>query len=457
MPKEINISDTEKKEKPQVKVEKKVEIKPQANTQPKTDALKKEQPLEKKNITPTEEPESNDKEKKSSKPTKEKKKITFKQLILPIVAVLTLLGIASFYYFGIYKVKPTSPSDVVPFSENFISSLKELKTYISDLTLLSEPAEPRTEESPLNGLLFTKSEMDVLMNRRPVAVMINNHAIARPQSGLNSADIVYETNVESGITRYMAIFWSKAPSKVGPIRSIRNYYLEWISEYDPIVIHDGCASSDDPRVNACGNIYTYGLKDIATAGAWRWDDGRRYAPHNEYSSVTYAWEYAQRMNWDSFPTTVGDWNFKSDAAISDRGEEKTISAIFHERLDNGGAYDTTWTYDNNTNSYFRKVGGLADVDQETNTQVRAKNVVIQEVDMINTFDTHAHIIIETIDEGDAIILQDGKIIYGSWEKSSRTDRTKYYDNNGDPISFNRGLIWIAAIPQSEGKFAIIEQ
>lgn len=75
--------------------------------------------------------------------------------------------------------------------------------------------------------------MDVLKKRRPVAVMINNHSEARPQSGLNSADIVYETNAESGITRYLGIFWSSAPEKVGPVRSLRQYYLEWASEYDP--------------------------------------------------------------------------------------------------------------------------------------------------------------------------------------------------------------------------------
>ena len=78
--------------------------------------------------------------------------------------------------------------------------------------------------------------------------------------------------------------------------------------------------------------------------------------------------------------------FQNDAEIKDRGETTIVTASFHSNLTNGGAYDTMWTYDSNTNSYFRKVGGKADVDQETNTQVRAKNVVIQEVGFINTGD-----------------------------------------------------------------------
>jgi hypothetical protein len=438
MVKEINISDNSKKEIPQeepivIKTEETVE-KPIQEKEPKELQLPKQQ-----------------------KPKKEKKVLNFKfkNLILPIVAVLTLSGIALFYYFGIYKATPLNPAEVLPFNTNFISSIASAKQFVTNLTLLSKPEEPRTEESPLNGVLFTKSEMDILQSRRPVAVMINNHAAARPQSGLNSADIVIEANVESGITRYMAIFWSEAPEKVGPIRSIRQYYLEWLSEYDPIVIHDGCASSDDVRVNACGNIYLYGIKDIGTLGAWRWDDGRRYAPHNEYSSVEYAWEYAKKVDWDSFPT-IESWEFKNDSDISLRGDGETVEVTFHTRLNNGELYDAIWTYDATTNSYFRKVGGQADMDQETSTQVSAKNVVIQEVEMINTGDDKAHIILTTIDEGDAIFLIDGNIEYGTWKKTSRTDRTTYYDSKGDEIEFNRGRIWISVIPHSVGKFDILE-
>ena len=440
MVKEINISDNPKKEIPQ---EKPIEIK----TAEKTENIQPEQ-----NTEELKQP----KQKKVKEKERKKINIKFKNLILPIVAVVTLSGIALFYYFGIYKATPLNPAEVLPFNTNFISSIASAKKFVTNLTLLSKPEEPRTEESPLNGKLFTKSEMDILMARRPVAVMINNHAAARPQSGLNSADIVIEANVESGITRYMAIFWSEAPEKVGPIRSIRQYYLEWLSEYDPIVIHDGCASSDDVRVNACGNIYLYGIKDIGTLGAWRWDDGRRYAPHNEYSSVEYAWEYARKVDWNNFPTTLESWKFKNDTDITSRGDGETIEVTFHTRLNNGGLYDAIWTYDTTTNSYFRKVGGQADMDQETSTQVSARNVVIQEIQMINTGDDKAHIILTTIDEGDAIFLIDGNIEYGTWKKTSRTDRTTYYDSKGEEIEFNRGRIWISVIPHSVGKFDILE-
>lgn len=395
--------------------------------------------------------------KKTEAPTEDKKKFNPKSLIFPLVVILFIIGIAAFYYFAIYKLRPTPPSEIVLFDKNYITSNSRINPFARDLPLLSEPQEPRTEESPLNGLLFTKKEMDEMKKRRPVAVMTNNHVQARPASGFNSADIVYEANAESGITRNMAIYWSSAPDKVGPIRSLRQYYLEWASEYDPLLIRDGCAESTDPKANACGNIRSYAIKDISTIGAWRWNDGRRVAPHNEYSSVRNAWEYAKRMDWDSFPTSIQSLEFKNDADLKDRGEKTVAKVVFHMRLNNGGTYDVIWTYDQATNTYFRKVGGKNDIDQETNTQVTAKNIVIQKVKMSGASDGTARVVIPTVGEGEAIILQDGRIIDGRWKKASKNDRTKFYDNSGKAIKFNRGRIWISALPQAGGKFDIIEQ
>lgn len=375
-------------------------------------------------------------------------------LILTVCGLTLLLGISAFYYFGIYRVKPIKNiTEIVNISQEYLAP--ESKALAFEYIKISDPDEPRTEESPINGLLFTKTEMDVLKKRRPVAVMINNHVQARPQSSLNSADLVFEAIAESGITRYMGIFWSEGPAKVGSIRSARQYFLEWLSPFDALYIHDGCASSDDPRVNACGNIYTYNIKNISTIGAWRWSDGKRYAPHNEYSSVANAWDYASKMGWDSMGT-IESWKFKSDATVTDRGTKSKVKIIFNQKTNNGGLYDVIWTYDSKSNTYLRQVGGSTDVDQETNAQVYAKNIVIQQIDMTYANDSKGHLIFDTIDEGDAVYMIDGKISEGTWKKTSRTDRTIYYDSQGNEVYFNRGRTWIEALPRSQGKFDIIE-
>lgn len=317
------------------------------------------------------------------------------------------------------------------------------------------PAEPKTFESPLNGVLIDENRVDEVKKRRPVAVMINNHVAARPQSNLNKADIVYEALVESGITRYMAIYWSNDVNKVGPIRSARQYYLEWLSPFDAIFIHDGYSSSTDPRVDAGGNIYNYGIKSISTQNAWRVYDEGRVAPHNEYSSITAAWETGDKNGWDQLPK-VDSWKFKNDALSESRGEKTEATVFFHQRLSNGGLYDAKWVYEPTSNSYLRYIGGVKDIDHETNEQVRAKNVILQEMEMIPTYDEKAHIILTTIGKGKATILRDGVVINGTWEKASRTVRTQFNDADGAKIEFNRGLIWISVIPSNDGSSDIIQ-
>lgn len=419
-------------------------------------------------IKKEDEKEKKIKEKKGRKKVKAKKKnkelgpdgenIEKKKaiLILSVIGLIFILGLAAFYYFGIYKYHP-KPKDetIINIKNSYILAKEEPRIFAQ--VLVDNPQEPRTEENPINGQLFTKSEMEEMMSRRPVAVMVNNHAKARPQSSLNSADIVYEALVESGITRYLAIFWSQGPKKVGPIRSARQYHLEWLSSYDPVFIHDGCADTDNPRTDACGNIYAYNIKDIATSGAWRWNDGVRYSPHNEYTSIVSAWDIAGNRGWDEFPTDFESWDFKNDANQDQRGDGYRYEIVFHNRLNNAGLYDATWEYDSTTNSYKRWVGGKVDMDQETNSQVTAKVVIVQETSIYSAGDEYGRIITDTIGQGDALILMDGKEIEGSWKKNTRTDRTTFYNSNGDEIQFNRGRIWISVISQSLGEFDIIEQ
>lgn len=472
MPKNINITDKDLSGlKTKVKVPKEVKplaqpsIKPPKMEDPKV--VKTKEGIKKDTPKTVDIEKGSKKEKKPKKPRKPSKiGIWWKALkkwqrnaIIGILTSLLITGTGAGVYYWVF-LTPELPSSILELSTNytepekyegdFRDALKVVRKY------LPSPLEPRTEESPINGLLFTAAEMSNLQNRRPIAVMINNHVKARPQSGLNSADIVYEAVVESGITRYMAIFWSEGVNKVGPIRSARQYHLEWLSPYDALYIHDGCALTEDPRTNACGNIYSYGIIDISTIGAWRANDGIRFAPHDEYNSIIATWDYAEKYGWDN-AGDIDPWLFKRDSDVDERGEKTQVSMRFRTDIPNGGLYDAQWTYDLPSNSYLRKIGGQADLDEETGTQVTAKTVIIQEVSVVSAFDDAARVITTTIGQGAATILMDGNIIEGTWKKENRLDRTTFYDDQGKEIVFNRGRIWITPLSKGSGQFDIIEQ
>ena len=110
--------------------------------------------------------------------------------------------------------------------------------------------------------MYTEAEKNIWDGRRPMGVMIENHVDARPQSGLSRADVVYEAVAEGGITRFLAVFYCGASAQdvtIGPIRSARVYFINWISEYGdkPLYVHFGganniCTNQEDPDCNADG-------------------------------------------------------------------------------------------------------------------------------------------------------------------------------------------------------------
>ncbi|MDD3474906.1 MAG: DUF3048 domain-containing protein [Candidatus Dojkabacteria bacterium] len=392
--------------------------------------------------------------KKKTSETNTKEKVSTKRIILISLSIFffLILVVIALIQFNIPQYFLFSNNTLNTADTNYISANK--KTIILSPTLVDIPNKPKTEQSPINGQLFTKEEMTELMEIRPVAVMISNHVDARPVSGLSSADLVIESLVEWGITRNMAFFWSETPKEVGSVRSARQYFLEWLSPYDPLYIHVGCASTTNPRTDACDHLFSYDLKDVSYFGSWRTTDA--YAPHNAFSSVTYAREYGDDRDWSGFPKDFESWKFKDDLNISERGDAYRYEIVFHKTLNNRGLYDTIWEYNNLTNSYKRYIGGEIDIDANNGKQITAKTVVIQKIKMESAHDDKGRIIQDTIGEGEAIILMDGIEIYGTWEKTDRMDRTTYYDDRGNEIEFNRGKIWIAAISDTVGDFEIIK-
>ena len=125
--------------------------------------------------------------------------------------------------------------------------------------LVFDDSLPKTEPCPINGEKYSTQQREWWENHRPLGVMIENHENARPQSGINAADITYEIVAEGGITRTLNIYYCQAPAQVGPVRSARTYFLDYMSEYgdSPLYAHVGGANTPGPA-DALGQISEYG-------------------------------------------------------------------------------------------------------------------------------------------------------------------------------------------------------
>lgn len=340
-----------------------------------------------------------------------------------------------------------------------------------------DPSAPRTSECPINGAMFTSAEQKVWESRRPLFVMIENMPEARPQSGLNSADILYEAVAEGGVSRFGAVFYCGVAARdtiLGPVRSARTHFINLASEYNyPLYTHVGganCGSSDpklcntDKRVQALEQINGYGwggakgndLNQFSIGFPTFWRDYERLGTtvateHTMYSSSEKLWKYAAATRgWTNMAPDpkLGDWktkyipfSFKDDA--KDKGTVGKISFGFWESYHQ---FDVVWTYDATKNAYLRENGGVVHKDRDDDTQLSAKVVVVQFTKELGPLDEHKHMLYEVIGTGKGIIFQDGTVVEATWSKKDREAKTVWSDAKGKKISFNRGKIVFEILP-----------
>ncbi len=373
-----------------------------------------------------------------------------------ILALIIYIGTAAGSY--MLFVSPQGSSPTAP-----VTSTAEKGNDFD--ALVFDAKKPRTQECPLNGAKYSKEQETWWKSHRPLGVMIENHEDARPQSGLSFADVVYEAVAEGGITRFLAVFYCQDGGIVGPVRSARTYFVDWISEYgaNPLYTHVGGANTPGPA-NALGQIGDYRWNQYNDMNqfsigfpTFRRDEsrlGREVATeHTMYSTTSKLWEVGKTRGLTTVDKKGASWDktfepyaFKEDAASSERGEIKKIHLEF---WDGYSAYFVNWTYDPGKNLYLRSNGGKEHNDRNTNLQLSAKNIVVMK--MVESaandgYDGNAHRLYKNKGSGEAIIFQDGKQIKGRWKKASREDRTIITGTDGQPVKFDRGVIWFDILP-----------
>lgn len=289
---------------------------------------------------------------------------------------------------------------------------------------------------------------------RPVAIMVPNSNTAS-HYGLSNASVLYECNVEGSMTRLMAIVddWQSL-SKLGNIRSSRDYYVYWAFEWDAIYIHyggpfyiDEVISRDDTQNINCLNYAEGSFRDESAKNSTdnSFTDARRIKKamdHFGYSEE-YREGYAdeQHYKFATLPNTLDQYEDAITATKIDMSKCFPVTNCYFVYNEETGLYDR-----------YQKVSGGSDsphVDMANNQQLTFKNIIVQ-----NTYhevrDSKGYLAFQVHDTTrDGWFFTNGKGVHINWKKETDYGATRYYDDAGNEIEFNTGKTMVLIVESGD--------
>lgn len=305
---------------------------------------------------------------------------------------------------------------------------------------------------------------------------------ARPQVGLHDAGVVFEAIAERGVTRFAAIYQNPKNAIIGPIRSLRLYYLEWDTPFDCTIVHAGGA--DD----AIAAVRNGGYKHLNESFEYMYRGEYNYHNWNNlFTTPGLLATYNADANGNAGSNVQGFTRMTPNDAEDEFDHLKSLKASNEaaetENKDDSSAqenaeklpemadyisihygynddFNPSYEYDIETNSYKRSYGygphtsyicpdeDLADkdpVDYCEESQLSPKVVIAMFVKEQVASDNY-HENITTTGSGKAYIFQNGKVLTGIWSKNSTSEQIKFFDDSGAEIPLIPGQTWISAIP-----------
>lgn len=401
----------------------------------------------------------------------EPKKKSHKVLwIILAVSFVLLSGGAVAYYFLIYQNPAFCGHQFLP-----AVSCAEPEQAVETPAPETTPVEPAEELPKVYSRLSGEPLKSEAEDSAPTfCVQIPNGVDgARAQVGLNEAKVVFEAIAEAGITRFAAIF-QNPPVIIGPIRSLRIYYLNWDKPFDCMVVHAGGAN------DAIQALRDSGLPELDESYTYMWRSGAYYPSgqtdyrqwNNLFTSGEKLSEYAENESHlssdiDGFP------HLKPKEADLDRTERQIVRTLRIDQPADGDTdelkakvtginlrfgsmpnFNPVFTYNAKTNSYDRayesgldhEVFTCESEDDCEKVQLSPKVVIAMVVQEKRAAYDNYHEDISSIGAGDVYIFQNGDVIVGTWEKSSRDEQISFEDKDGNPVKLVPGQTWISAIP-----------
>ena len=295
----------------------------------------------------------------------------------------------------------------------------------------NDPANPG---GPVYPLLGTPVTDPAAAARVAIACKIDNHPAARPQSGLNKADIVFEENVE-GLTRFAAIFQSQGSDPVGPLRSGRTQDIDILGSYNNPLF---CWSGGNYRVTRAINSSTLVNVGYSASrgkgGYYRAKD--RKIPHNLYAKTTNLWTLAPEGSGPPVPQFV--YRGPSDA------NPATLTPVDGAKV---SMYNVKvfWKWDAASGSFMRFNENLKrelEPHMADDGQVSAKNVLVLYVTYTRSKADRKSPHANTTGKGTGYVLTNGGLIEVAWERTDATQPFTITDTAGTVVRFTPGRTWV---------------
>lgn len=318
--------------------------------------------------------------------------------------------------------------------------------------VVSAPVPTATKTAPPAPVVptvwpLTGVETDKVADRPALAVKIENSTDARPQWGLEDADNVWEEVVEGGITRFVAVFQSKTPSRIEPIRSVRPMDAQVVGPLKGVFAFSGGQPPFIAGAKAAGaQVITM---DAGNPGFHR--DPARRAPHNVFADTKDLFAQASSSRAVPPPRQFVFAQTAAEATAATDGKPAKQATVHMS-----GAYVPGWTFDAGKHVYLRSERGVPSVSA-AGTRLSATNVVILRVRVVQTKykDPAGNPVPDTVLQGTgaATVLTGGKAVTGTWSKSSTTSPVKL-TSGGKTVELAPGATWIELVPTTTGSVTL---
>ncbi len=293
--------------------------------------------------------------------------------------------------------------------------------------------------APLTGL---PQPDEALRNRPTLVVKIDNHPEARPQFGVDKADVIVEEKVEAGISRFMALFQSQDSDQVGPVRSLRSTDPAWLKPEGGMIAYSG--GIDPVKALLAPN----GVVDLGADNHGSTYYKRRSGRPFEHSQYTITPVLRTLTPKDIAPAKPLFTYVDQGQSFGGAGAAPVTN--IQGRMDTGAAATSfDWNWSPEKSAFIRGTDGKAH-EFEGAGQIAMPNVILQFTPYRSTpWKDRANTPVDeavVVGSGDAWVLSAGQIIKGRWSRPTASDITTYTDAAGAPIKITRGRTWLSLVP-----------